>query len=211
MIAMEARLYGILDMAYVSRANLSKVANEMLRGGVDVVQLRAKNLEPIEIEDIGHVLRGITRECGAPLIINDHPEIAAAVGADGVHVGQDDLSVSEARERAGNIPIVGKSTHSLEQAVAGQEEGANYIGFGPIFPTQTKPDYTPIGTEDIAEVHQRVNIPIFGIGGITLENLPGLLEAGLRRVVIVSAILLAEDISAYVRAVKHQLIVAHEG
>jgi thiamine-phosphate pyrophosphorylase len=120
-------------------------------------------------------------------------------GAAGAHVGQDDLSLADARKFAGDQAIIGKSTHSLAQAVAAQREGADYIGFGPLFATPTKPDYTPIGLDEIRAVHQLVSLPIFCIGGIKRENLPEVLAAGAQRVVIVSGILLAEDPEAYSR------------
>ena len=115
----------------------------------------------------------------------------------------------------GNLSLLVKKKNpparfSTLQKCFPQVSTVNLLPIGPIFPTQTKPDYSPIGTDDISQVHQLVSIPIYGIGGVTLDNLPGLLQKGLRRVVIVSAILLAKDITAYVRAVKHQLIIAEE-
>jgi thiamine-phosphate pyrophosphorylase len=147
-----------------------------------------------------------------PFIINDFPELVPSVGADGAHVGQDDLAVSDARWRAGRalageVPavIIGKSTHSVEQAVAAAESGADYIGFGPLYPTPTKAGRPAIGLEQIHRVHELVQIPIFCIGGVKLENLDAVLEAGAKRVVIVSGILQAPDISTYCGEVKARL------
>lgn len=140
-----------------------------------------------------------------PLIINDHLEIAASVGSEGVHVGQDDDAVAKARAAVGPGVFVGKSTHSLAQAVAAEAEGADYIGFGPLYATGTKPDYVPIGLHDITEVHRQVQLPIFCIGGVNAERLPEVLQAGARRVVVVSAFLLAPDVQAYVRQIKSSL------
>jgi thiamine-phosphate pyrophosphorylase len=127
-------------------------------------------------------------------------------------VGQDDLAVEEARWRAGRAlagevppPLIGKSTHSVAQAVAATEEGADYIGFGPLYPTGTKPGRPAIGLEEIRRVHELVQIPIFCIGGINRETLPYVIAAGARRVVIVSALLQAPDIAAFCREVKEQL------
>lgn len=198
----DGRLYGILDLAYVAPKDAVRVAGEMIDGGVDILQLRGKKRDIAELEGIATKLRAATAKRSVPLIINDYPKIAHSVDADGVHVGQDDLSVNEAREQGGGQVLVGKSTHSLEQAHAAVDEGADYIGFGPLFATPTKPDYQPIGLADIAEAHRIVKIPIFCIGGIKLENLAQVIAAGARRVVIVSGLLLAPDVAGYARACK---------
>ena len=196
------RLYGIIDLGYVASARITSVAEALIDGGVDLLQLRAKDYSPSDIERVARDLHRITSGRNVPLIVNDHPGIARAIGAEGVHVGQDDLSLAEAREIAGRGCVVGKSTHSLDQAIRAFYEGADYIGFGPIFSTPTKPDYTPVGLDKIAAVHDAVRIPIFCIGGIKLDNLAEVIEAGARRVVIVSGFLQAENISAAARAAK---------
>lgn len=200
-----ARLYGILDIGYVDADHAIRTANQMLEGGIDILQLRAKSLAPVFIRNLAGQLAPLCREAGVPFIINDHAEIARMVDADGIHVGQDDLSLAEARRIAGENKIVGRSTHSLVQAQTALAEGADYIGFGPIFPTPTKPDYVPIGLQDIFEAHQCVPIPIFCIGGIKRENLHTLIQSGARRVVIVSGILQAADIPGYIRDCKSLL------
>jgi len=147
----------------------------------------------------------VMRDFDVPLIINDHADIAAQIACEGVHVGQDDDAVAKAREVTGGACFVGKSTHSLAQAVAAQAEGADYIGFGPLYATGTKPDYIPIGLADIAEAHQRVSLPIFCIGGVNATRLDEVLAAGARRVVVVSAFLQAADVRGEVRALKARL------
>ena len=148
----------------------------------------------------------VTAQAGVPL---GHqrlsPEVASEIGAEGVHIGQDDISVEKARSDAGYRTMLGKSTHSLAQAMAAAAEDTDYLGFGPIFATPTKPAYQPIGIQDIRAVHEMVKKPIFCIGGLKLENLRSVLDAGARRVVIVSGILQAEDISGYCRRVKEML------
>jgi len=203
------RLYGILDLGYISADQAISVVHKMIEGGVDIIQLRAKNSDEFEIERLGNELISITEAAGIPLMINDHPELVPAVGAQGAHVGQDDLTVDDARWRAGRalageVPptIIGKSTHSVRQALAAQEEGADYIGFGPLFATPTKPGRPAIGLEDIRNVHELVTIPVFCIGGINLENLETVLAAGAQRIVIVSGILQARDIVSYCEQVK---------
>jgi len=201
----DARLYGIVDLGYVTAENVESMTDQLCLGGVDVLQLRAKKLAPQEIERLARLMLPITRARGVPLVINDHLEIAAAIGSEGVHVGQDDDAVAKARAIVGPSCFVGKSTHSLAQAVAAQEEGADYIGFGPLYATGTKPDYVPIGLNDITEVHRRVTLPIFCIGGVNAGRLDEIIAAGARRVVVVSAFLLAGDVSADVSALKNRI------
>ena len=201
----DARLYGIIDLGYVTAENVESMTDQLCVGGVDVLQLRAKKLAPQEIERLARLMLPITRSHGVPLVINDHLEIAAAIGSEGVHVGQDDDAVARARAVVGPACFVGKSTHSLAQAVAAQAEGADYIGFGPLYATGTKPDYMPIGLNDITEVHRRVTLPIFCIGGVNAGRLDEIIAAGARRVVVVSAFLQAADVSAEVRALKERL------
>src|SRR6202040_2801423 len=190
-----SRLYGILDLSYVDIRDARKVIGEMIDGGVDIIQLRAKAQSAAQVAPLAAELHRAMQERGAPLIINDHPEIVRIVPAEGVHVGQDDVPIAEAREMAGANCVVGKSTHSVDQAIRAFYEGADYIGFGPIFATPTKPNYSPIGLDEIRKVHEAVRIPIFCIGGIKLENLPEVIAAGARRVVIVSGLLPGQDIA----------------
>jgi len=199
------RLYAILDLGYVELVAAPKMVEALVRGGVDLIQLRAKNLSAVEIEKLAGELHSVTTRHGLPLVINDHPEIARNIRAEGVHLGQDDMSIADARKIVGADCAIGKSTHSLDQAIRAFYEGADYIGFGPLFATPTKPDYQPIGLGEIGKVHDAVRIPIFCIGGIKLDNLPEVLEAGARRVVIVSGLLQAPDIPAYARAAKQLL------
>ena len=182
------------------------MAAALVGAGVDLLQLRAKNYPARDIEKLAEELRGVTAAHNLPLIINDHPEIARDVGAEGVHLGQDDLPIAEARKIVGAECAVGKSTHSVDQAIRAFYEGADYIGFGPIFATPTKPDYLPIGLDEIEKVHDAVRIPIFCIGGIKLDNLAKVIEAGARRVVSVSGLLQAADPAEYARSAKQMLL-----
>ncbi len=202
----DCKLYGILDLGYVDAASVPLIARRMLAGGVDIVQLRAKKLLAPAITALAHAIGPLCRDSGAPLIINDHPWLVERCGAAGAHIGQDDGPLLAAREKAGPGALIGRSTHSLPQARAAQDEGADYLGFGPLFATPTKPDYAAIGLADIAVVHREVpDRPIFCIGGIKLENLPTVLAAGAKRVVIVSGILTAPDVEAYCRACREHL------
>ncbi len=158
---------------------------------------------------MGGEILAVTREAGIPLIINDHPQIAADIGADGVHVGQDDLPVAEARKLLGPGRIVGKSTHSLEQARAAFAEKPDYIGFGPLFATATKPDYIPIGLAQIARVRQEATVPFFCIGGIKRDNVDTVIAHGAVGVVAVSEILQAPDIRAICAWYREKLLAAN--
>jgi thiamine-phosphate pyrophosphorylase len=202
----ECQLYGILDLGYVEDSNAVRVAEAMIRGGVDLIQLRGKKQSIDELVDLAEELHELTSRSSTPLIVNDHAEIALRVPVEGVHVGQEDDSIEVARRRAGRAVVVGKSTHTLDQARSAQREGADYIGFGPIFATPTKPNYEPIGLKDIKQAHLDVNLPIFCIGGIKIDNLEEVIAAGARRVAIVSGLLKAPDIAAYAREAKRLLL-----
>jgi len=206
MTLLSARLYAILDLGYVRPDAAEKTTRALVEGGADILQLRAKEFTPSDVERLARLLLPVTRDAGVPLVINDHPRVAAAVGSEGVHVGQDDSSVAETRAVVGASCFVGKSTHSVPQARAALEEGADYIGFGPLFATGTKPDYAPIGLGDIAEVHRLATSPVFCIGGINPARLPAVIAAGARRVVVVSAFLLADDVRREVRRLKSLLL-----
>jgi len=195
----ECRLYGIIDLGYIGAGDCDHVAEQMVSGGVDLIQLRGKEKSIDELANLASDIHEITARSDTPLIVNDHAEIAARVPVEGVHVGQDDDSILIARQKAGRDLIVGKSTHSLAQARAAQSQGADYIGFGPIFATPTKPGYTPIGLGDVRQVHLDVSIPIFCIGGINIGNLQRVIDAGAKRVVMVSALLKAHSIVDYAR------------
>lgn len=194
----DPKLYAILDLGYVSEENAVSVTAELLAGGADLLQLRAKGHELATIRRVAESLIPLCRSACVRFILNDHPALAAELGADGVHIGQDDGSLAEARAIVGDGMIVGRSTHSLDQARAALAEGFDYIGFGPLFPTPTKLGRPGIGLENIAAMERDVGskIPAFCIGGIKRGNLHEVLSAGARRVVIVSDLLTAEDVRA---------------
>ena len=201
----ECRLYGIIDLGYIEEPDLVHIAKQMIEGGVDVIQLRGKDKSLDELISYAARLHKITARFSTPLIVNDHAEIASQVPVEGVHVGQDDDSIEVARRKAGRAVLIGKSTHSLKQALAAQREGADYIGFGPIFATPTKPDYPLVGLADIMRVHAEISVPIFCIGGINLDNLQSVIDAGAKRVVMVSALLKAHNIVDYARCATEML------
>ena len=177
----------------------------MVEGGVDLIQLRGKNKSIGELVQLSKELHELTAKSATPLVVNDYAEVARSTPVEGVHVGQDDDPIEIVRQKAAREILVGKSTHSLEQARAAQREGADYIGFGPIFATPTKPDYPAIGLKNIRRVHAEVNPPIFCIGGINIDNLQNMIDSGAKRVVMVSALLKAHNIVDYARCATDML------
>ena len=201
----ECRLYGIIDLGYAEGRDAARIVERMIEGGVVLIQLRGKNKSIGEIMELAAELHELTAKSSTPLIVNDHAEIARRVPVEGVHVGQNDDPIEIVRQKAARDILIGKSTHSLEQARAAHSEGADYIGFGPIFATPTKPDYAPIGLEDIRCLHAEVNLPIFCIGGINVDNLQSVIDAGAKRVVMVSGLLKAHNIVDYARCATDML------
>ena len=201
------RLYGIADMGYTAEHQLISVTEKLLAGGLGILQLRAKNHDPEHIARMGSRLAPLCREYGCLFIINDYPEIALSTGADGVHLGQDDGELAPVRAMLGANAIIGRSTHSPEQALGAFREQADYIGFGPLFPTGTKPGRPAIGLEDIAGVRRQLpeEFPVFCIGGINGNTLPSVLEAGASRVVVVSWLHTLPDIAETVAALRKRL------
>jgi thiamine-phosphate pyrophosphorylase len=201
----DCRLYGILDMGYVAPSEIVQMALDMVEGGVDILQLRAKAFIPDDVKWFAEQIHPVTLDAGVQFVVNDYPEVAAGLLAEGVHLGQDDMAVDRAREVAGYRSVIGKSTHTLAQAMTAAAEDVDYLGFGPLYATPTKADYAPIGLTEIRTVHEMIKKPIFCIGGIKLENVAAVLEAGARRVAIVSGILQADDVVGYCRKVKGML------
>ena len=176
----------ITDSKY-SDLPLYDMVNIVLRAGVKCIQYREKDLSRREIYVNAVTLRELTGLFDATLIINDHADIALAVGADGVHLGQDDLPLKEARKIMGGR-IIGISTHNLDQAKEAELGGADYIGFGPVFHTTTKDAGTPKGIDKIKTVKENVSIPVVAIGGISLDNIVSVIEAGADTVALATAI-----------------------
>ena len=200
------RLYVIVDRAAAGGRDLADVAAAAIRGGADAVQLRDKAAARDLLLREAARLRPLARAAGVPLLINDRADVAREAGADGVHLGQDDLPVHEARRIAGAGMLIGKSTHSLEQALAAQAEGADYIGLGPIFPTPTKPNARNVGTGLIAQVAPRLRVPIVCIGGIDAASVQEVLEAGAECIAVVRAVCAAADPESSTRNLKRILV-----
>lgn len=171
------------------RLSCEEMTLKVLIAGVKWVQYRDKEKSRREIYEEAIRLRKLTKDFDAVYIVNDYADISLAVDADGVHLGQDDLPIEEARKIMGSNKIIGISTHSLEQAKEAEKGGADYIGFGPIFRTTTKDAGIPKGTDMLKEIKRQVHIPVVAIGGINIENIRSVLDIGVDAVAIASAIL----------------------
>ena len=187
------------------RSNL-EVLEAVIEGGANIIQLREKEYSKKDLYHLALKFRKMTAEAGILLIINDHVDIALGVEADGVHLGQDDLPLTVARELAPEL-LIGASTHSLDQALQAEKDGADYINIGPIFITRTKEGVeSSLGPEAIARISPQIKVPFTVMGGINEENIDKVLAAGARRVAMVTAITKAEDIVARVRLMKEKII-----
>ena len=201
----KARLYAILDAAYAPPARWPGLARQLAAGGAGIFQLRAKNLSKEEILSHARILAPLLADLGLPLILNDYPDLVAPSGAAGCHLGQDDLGIPEARKMLGSSVLLGLSTHSPCPALAGQAVGADYLGFGPLYATGTKPDYQPIGPEKIREITGQVTLPVFCIGGLNPDRVAEATHFGAQRVCVVSHLLLAPDPTAAAKQILSRL------
>jgi thiamine-phosphate pyrophosphorylase len=196
------RLYPIADTLGDRRRSYIDVAEAMLAGGAPLLQLRVKDQPTGRFVEIARAVKVACARRGARLIVNDRADIAKLIDAAGVHLGQDDLRAAAARDLLGPHKIIGISTHTLEQADALARTGiADYIGFGPMFQTTSKPNPDPVqGLDGLRAVRARVGLPIVAIGGITAQTLPAVLAAGADAVAMIGEIVRAGDIAATVRA-----------
>ena len=181
-------LYAIVDPAHLVGLSPIELAGNLLSIGCAVLQLRAKGLDDSALLELAMALNRMCKSAGVPFVVNDRPDIAVLVNADGVHLGQRDLSVVEARKIGRNL-CIGVSTHTLEQARQAELDQADLIGFGPIFPTKTKENPDPVvGLEQLARVCSNVELPVVAIGGISTQNVARVWDQGPRWVAAISAV-----------------------
>lgn len=196
------RLYAVTDRTWLRGQTLRQQVEAALQGGVTCVQLREKTLDQEAFIHLGRSIGCLCQRYGVPLIINDDLDVALACGADGVHVGQDDLPVEEVRRRVGDKMIVGVSAHTPEEARRAYEGGADYLVAGAVFGSQTKTNVTPLPHDTLRAICDAVPIPVVAIGGINRENLPQLAGTVVAGVAVVSGIFAAQDITAACRELR---------
>jgi thiamine-phosphate pyrophosphorylase len=187
-------LYLVADVNYAEGRDLVSLIKEAVRGGVTIVQLRAKGFETRRFLELATRMASVLKRRSVPLIINDRVDIALACGADGVHLGQDDMPLDKARQLLGKSKIIGVSVNTLKETREAERLGADYIGLGPIYATTTKDTDLPVlGPEGIRPMRQKIGIPIIAIGGINSGNAADVMKAGAAGIAVVSAILDATD------------------
>ncbi|MGH7766509.1 MAG: thiamine phosphate synthase [Candidatus Binatia bacterium] len=195
-------LYAILDTGFCKDRSPAAILGEFMMAGVKLVQLRAKEQSSGEFFALAKEARRVTRPAGATFIVNDRADIALACNADGVHLGQDDLPLAAARKILGREKIIGISTHDLTQAREAETNGADYIGFGPIFGSATKnTGFTARGLDMLREIRAAVKIPIVAIGGITESNVAEVWNAGADSAAVISHLMEAEDVATKVKRI----------
>lgn len=207
----DCRLYTFVDTAYLRGRAPEWIAQQLCDGGSDLIQLRAKGSSPDEIRKMAQAILPVTRRAGVGLVINDHLSIAAELGAELCHLGQEDFFDS-GHTRVADLKIqnpklqIGLSTHATEQARRALAAGPAYIAIGPVYATGTKPTAKPVTLEYVRWAAANVTIPWFAIGGIDLDNMDEVLAAGARRVCVVSAILNEKDVAAACREFKKRIL-----
>ncbi len=197
-------LYTIIDTSYVSLEDISVITEEIIGGGAKIIQLRAKAAGSGDMLRAAKIIREITGRAEALFLVNDRIDVALLAGADGVHIGDEDIPPKEARKLLGADKMIGYSTHNTEEvetAMGLAAEGLiDYISCGPIFPTKTKKDARAVvGLEGLKEIREKTGLALVAIGGVTKENLDELLQAGPDAVAVISEILLAKDVTAKTR------------
>jgi len=196
-------VYLVTQESLSTEGSTRDIVEAAVAGGVDVVQLREKDRSARERYHLGRKLRAVTREVGVPLIVNDRVDLAAAVDADGVHLGDADLPVAVAREQLGPDALIGRSVSFVEDARAAAEKGADYLGVGAVYATGSKDDIDDeeegVGPERVAAIADAVDVPVVGIGGITADNAAPVVEAGADGVAVITAITRADDPAAATR------------
>ncbi|MGH7389510.1 MAG: thiamine phosphate synthase [Candidatus Rokuibacteriota bacterium] len=196
---MDPTLYVILDRAAAGGRDLADVLEGVIAGGGRLVQLREKTWASGRVWALAERLRARCRAAGVAFIVNDRVDLALALGADGVHLGQEDLPPAAARALLRPGMLLGLSTHSVEQARAAQAAGADYVAVGSMFPTATKPDFELVGPELVRKLRGEIRVPLIGIGGITAANVGDVIRAGADGVAVISAVCGAPDPTAATR------------
>jgi thiamine-phosphate pyrophosphorylase len=204
-------LYVITDAGLSPGRTHADIARAALAGGADAVQLRDKSSTAQNLSVLASEIQPIARKFGAVFLVNDRVDVALVAGADGAHVGQEDLPAREARRLLKTPAILGVSAGTVEEARQAQRDGADYIGVGPVYPTPTKPDAgEAIGVEGLARIIRAVEVPVVAIGGIDADNVAQVIAAGAAGAAVVSAVVRASDMAAAARALKGRIVAARK-
>lgn len=199
-------LYAVTDRHWLEEKSLYEVVKESLDGGVTFVQLREKNLSDEIFLEEAKVIKELCDEYKVPFVINDNVDIALAMNADGVHVGQSDMEAGDVREKLGPDKIIGVSAQTVEQAVLAEKRGADYLGVGAVFPTGSKDDAIEVSHETLKAICEAVSIPVIAIGGITHDNVIELAGSGICGIAVISAIYAQKDIEKATRDLKEETL-----
>lgn len=189
-------LYAVTDRSWLRGETLYNQVEKALRGGATMIQLREKEMSEDAFLAEAREIKQLCGRYGVPFLINDNVAIAAAVDADGVHVGQSDMEAGDVRRRLGSGKIIGVSAQNVEQAMLAEQRGADYLGVGAVFHTGTKPDASDVSYETLTAICKAVSIPVVAIGGITADNVKELTGSGICGAAVVSALFAQEDIEA---------------
>ena len=198
------KLYVIIDRCSIGNRDIPRIAKEVLRGGADIIQLRDKSSDDRDFIQCARAINKITKRYKRTFIINDRVDIVRIVGVDGVHLGQGDIPIEEARKIL-RKKIIGISTHSLEEAKNAKRRGANYIGIGPVFKTKTKKGLTPIGLSILRRVSKIIDMPFFAIGGISVNNIEDVKNAGAERIAVASSAIKTKNVYRSVKRLKEAI------
>jgi thiamine-phosphate pyrophosphorylase len=200
------KLYFVTDSRFNKGYTVLEQVDLALRGGVKIIQIREKELPVSDFISLASQSLSLTRAHNAFLIINDSLEVAASIGADGIHLGQEDVSPREARRILGRDAVIGLSVKTVEEAIRGEEDGVDYLAVNGVFPTATKEDlgYCP-GLEGVALIRKSTRLPLIGIGGITLGNCRCVIDAGAHGIAVVTAITMSDDIPAACRCLLQEI------
>jgi len=192
--SIDYKLYLVTDRNVLGKRDLIQSVEEAIQGGATIVQLREKNCSSLDFYNLALKLKEVTSKYGVPLIINDRLDIALAVKADGLHIGQEDLPLTIVKTIVGDDMIIGVSANTLEEALLAEKQGADYVGIGAVYPTDTKLDADYVTLDDLHTIRKTISIPIVGIGGINEENVVEVMGSNIDGVAVVSAILGKQDI-----------------
>lgn len=199
------RLYAVTDRSWLATRSLAECVREAISGGATFVQLREKHLSTDEIVAMARMIAPVCQAAGVPFVINDDVEAALLSGADGVHVGQSDAACAEARRLLGPDAIVGVSAQTVEQALAAQAAGADYLGVGALFKTATKTDAADVSRDELVAICSAVDIPVVGIGGLDARTVGVIDATGASGAAVVSALFAADDVEAAARKLRSRI------